>query len=75
MQTSRNSARVEILSQAEICLGYMNNSTRVENKNISEADLRRGRRGHAPPRPPTFCNHLFYAITLKNYKLCYLKLN
>ena len=25
--------------------------------------------------PPIFCNHLFFAITLKNYKLCYLKLN
>ena len=57
MQTSRNSARVEILSRAEICLGYMNTSTRVENKNISEADLRRGCRGHAPLAP------LFFAIT------------
>ena len=35
MQTSLNSARVEISSGAEICLGYMNTSTRVENKNIS----------------------------------------
>ena len=25
--------------------------------------------------PTIFCNHLFFAMTLKNYKLCYLKLN
>ena len=25
--------------------------------------------------PPYFCNHLFFAITLKDYKLRYLKLN
>ena len=32
-----------------------------------------GRRGGVPP---IFCNHLvFFAITLKNYKLCYSKLN
>ena len=35
MHTSWNSPRVEISSRAEICLGYMNASTRVENKNIS----------------------------------------
>ena len=34
----------------------------------------------APPTPPSpllpiFCNHLFFATTLKKYKLCYLKLN
>ena len=27
---------------------------------------------HAPPPSPIFCNHLFVAVTLKNYKLCYL---
>ena len=33
--TSWNSDQVEISSRAEIILGYMDTSTRVENKNIS----------------------------------------
>ena len=47
----------------------------------TEADLRGGRWGQGartpPPSPPgpIFCNQLFFAITLKNYKLSYLKLN
>ena len=31
--------------------------------------------GGTPPPSPIFCNHLFVAVTLKNYKLCYLNLN
>ena len=46
----------------------------VERKQkISEADLRGGARGARAH--PIFCSHVFFTITLKNYKLCYLKLN
>ena len=41
MVTSWNSAWVEISSQTEIFLGYMNTSTHIENKNFStEAELK-----------------------------------
>ena len=41
MKTSWSSARVEILSRAEIILGYMDTKTRVENKNVlTLAELR-----------------------------------
>ena len=43
---------------------------------INQRRIQRGRRGPASARPPIFCSQLlFFAVTLKHYKLCYLKLN
>ena len=47
-----------------------------ETYSITEANLGEGGRGgerHA--LLPIFCNHLYFAIILKNYKLRYFKLN
>ena len=42
---------------------------------LSETDLRGGAGRPPSPLPLFFGNHLFFAILLKNYELCYLKLN
>ena len=45
------------------------------NKLCHEVGLREAQRAPPLPPPPIFCNYLFFAITLKNCKLSYLKLN